>query len=114
MESLAKSKFGACFTCKFSPPLSLHFHKTFCHKKHFSSFSAHRKLLAATFSCSHAGMKALFLRLFALPLAMSLMWIFYSNVGDDAKGFYSKSAMILNILGLAYGAGVWVTVSLCK
>lgn len=34
---------------------------------------------------------------------MSLMWIFYSNVGDDAKGFYSKSAMILNILGLAYG-----------
>lgn len=45
---------------------------------------------------------------------MSLMWVFYSNVGDDAKGFYSKSAMILNILGLAYGAGVWVTISLCK
>lgn len=58
-------------------------------------------------------MKALFLRLFALPVAMSLMWVFYSNVGDDAKGFYSKSAMILNILGLAYGAGVWVTLSLC-
>lgn len=72
------------------------------------------KLLAATFSCSHSGLKNLFLRLFALPLAMSLMWIFYSNVGDDAKGFYSKSAMILNILGLSYGAGVWVTVSLCK
>lgn len=44
---------------------------------------------------------------------MSLMWVFYSNVGDDSKGFYSKSAMILNILGLAYGAGVWVTISLC-
>lgn len=73
-----------------------------------------RKLLAATFSCGHAGLKSLFLRLFALPLAMSLMWIFYSNVGDDAKGFYSKSAMILNILGLSYGAGVWVTVSLCR
>lgn len=40
--------------------------------------------------------------------------MFYSNVGDDAKGFFSKSAMILNILGLAYGAGVWVTISLCK
>lgn len=59
-------------------------------------------------------MKSLFLRLFALPVAMSFMWIFYSNVGDDAKGFYSKSAMILNILGLTYGAGVWVTLSLCK
>lgn len=59
-------------------------------------------------------MKSLFLRLFALPLSMSLMWIFYSSVGDDAKGFYSKSSMILNILGLAYGAGVWVTISLCK
>ena len=45
---------------------------------------------------------------------MSLMWIFYSSVGDDAKGFYSKSAMIMNVLGLAYGAGVWVTISLCK
>lgn len=78
------------------------------------TFIDFRKLLAATFSCGHAGLKALFLRLFALPIAMSLMWIFYSNVGDDAKGFYSKSSMILNILGLAYGAGVWVTVSLCK
>lgn len=74
----------------------------------------YRKLLAATFSCSHAGLKSLFLRLFALPAAMGLMWIFYSNVGDDAKGFYSKSAMIMNVLGLAYGAGVWVTISLCK
>lgn len=73
-----------------------------------------RKLLAATFSCSHAGLKALFLRLFALPAAMGLMWIFYSNIGDDSKGFYSKSAMILNILALAYGAGIWATLSLCK
>lgn len=45
---------------------------------------------------------------------MSLMWIMYSYVGDDAKGFYSKSSMILNILGLAYGTGAWVTLSLCK
>lgn len=82
-------------------------------KMGLSTIRYFRKLLAATFSCSHAGMKALFLRLFALPVAMSLMWVFYSNVGDDAKGFYSKSAMILNILGLAYGAGVWVTLSLC-
>lgn len=87
---------------------------------HFSLFEINknslgsRKLLAATFSCSHAGLKALFLRLFALPLAMSLMWIFYSSVGDDAKGFYSKSSLILNVLGLAYASGVWVTISLCK
>lgn len=77
-------------------------------------FSRNRKLLAATFSCSHAGLKALFLRLFALPAAMSLMWILYSNVGDDSKGFYSKSSMILNVLALAYGAGIWATLSLCK
>lgn len=58
-------------------------------------------------------MKALFLRLFAMPLAMGIMWIFYSNVGDDSKGFFSKSSMILNVLGLAYGAGIWTTISLC-
>lgn len=73
-----------------------------------------RKLLASTFSCGHAGLKTLFLRLFALPLTMSMMWIFYSNVEDDAKGFYSKNAMILNILAMSYFAGVWVTISLCE
>lgn len=74
----------------------------------------YRKILAQTFSCGHAGLKTLFLRLFALPLAMGLMWIFYHKVGDDAKGFYSKSGLILNVLGLAYGTGAWVTISLCE
>lgn len=82
--------------------------------ENFYNFLAHRKLLAATFSCSHAGLKSLFLRLFALPVAMSIMWILYSDVSDNSRGFYSKSSMILKILGLAYGSGVWVTISLCK
>lgn len=90
------------------------FNKCLTKKRIIVTQSVCRKLLAATFSCSHAGLKSLFLRLLALPAAMSLMWIFYSSVGDDAKGFYSKSAMIMNVLGLAYGAGVWVTISLCK
>lgn len=46
-------------------------------------------------------------------MAMGLMWLFYNKVGDDSKGFYSKSGLILNVLGLAYGAGAWVTISLC-
>lgn len=77
-------------------------------------FRIQRKILAQTFSCGHAGLKTLFLRLFALPLAMCLMWAYYNKVGDDAKGFYSKSGLILNVLGLAYGTGAWVTISLCK
>lgn len=47
-------------------------------------------------------------------MAMGLMWIFYNKIGDDSKGFYSKSGLILNVLGLSYGAGAWVTISLCK
>lgn len=45
---------------------------------------------------------------------MAMMWIFYSDVHDDAKGFYSKNGMILNVLALSYFAGVWVTISLCE
>lgn len=74
----------------------------------------YRKILAQTFSCGHAGLKTLYLRLFALPMAMGLMWFFYNKVGDDEKGFYSKSGLILNVLGLAYGTGAWVTISLCE
>ncbi|XP_073815211.1 ATP-binding cassette sub-family G member 5 [Musca autumnalis] len=70
------------------------------------------KLLASTFSCGTSGMKTLFLRLFILPLAMSLMWLFYTNVGDDSHGFFSKNGMILNVLGLAYGCGILSTISL--
>ncbi|XP_063705688.1 ATP-binding cassette sub-family G member 5 [Culicoides brevitarsis] len=70
------------------------------------------RLLAATFSCSHAGMKALFLRLFALPFMMGLIWLIYHQVGDDKQGFFSKNGMILNILGLSYGTGILTTISL--
>ncbi|KXJ71988.1 hypothetical protein RP20_CCG019201 [Aedes albopictus] len=70
------------------------------------------RLLAATFSCGYAGMKAMFLRLLALPVVMGLMWLFYSEAGDDAHGFFSKSGMILSIIGLSYGVGIWTTISL--
>lgn len=71
------------------------------------------KLLASTFSCGVAGMHALFLRLFLLSLAMSTLWLFYWNIGqDDSYGFFSKNGMILNVIGLAYGCGILTTVSL--
>ncbi|CAD7092218.1 unnamed protein product [Hermetia illucens] len=70
------------------------------------------KLLASTFSCGVVGLKSLILRLFLLPLAMSLMWLFYSNVGNDSHGFFSKNGMILNIIGLSYGCGILTTISL--
>ncbi|TMW40664.1 hypothetical protein DOY81_014256 [Sarcophaga bullata] len=67
------------------------------------------KLLASTFSCGMAGMKSLFLRLFVLPIAMALMWLFYTNIGH---GFFSKNGMILNIIGLSYGCGILSTITL--
>lgn len=90
-------------------------------------------MLAVNFSCGSTGLKSLFLRLFALPLAIGSMWIFYSNVGvcircikhsiysvydnvafqDDSKGFYSKNGMILNVLGVSYGCGILSTISIC-
>ncbi|XP_059219736.1 ATP-binding cassette sub-family G member 5 [Stomoxys calcitrans] len=70
------------------------------------------KLLASTFACGAAGMKTLFLRLFILPLAMSLMWLFYTNVGDDSHGFFTKNGLILNVIGLAYGCGILCTITL--
>ncbi|XP_065371681.1 ATP-binding cassette sub-family G member 5 [Calliphora vicina] len=70
------------------------------------------KLLASTFSCGMAGMKSLCLRLFILPIAMASMWLFYTTVGDDAHGFFSKNGMILNIIGLSYGCGILSTISL--
>lgn len=75
------------------------------------------------------------MRLILLPLAMSLMWLFYNNVGvnriiklisdsilkeivipfkDDAHGFFSKNGLILNIIGLSYGCGILVTITLCE
>ncbi|XP_060650469.1 ATP-binding cassette sub-family G member 5 [Drosophila nasuta] len=70
------------------------------------------KLLASTFSCGVVGMKTLFLRMLLLPLAMSLMWAFYTNVGDTPSGFFTKNGLILNILGLSYGCGILTTISL--
>uniref|UniRef100_A0A6B2EL93 Putative transporter abc superfamily breast cancer resistance protein n=1 Tax=Phlebotomus kandelakii TaxID=1109342 RepID=A0A6B2EL93_9DIPT len=69
------------------------------------------RLLASTFSCGYAGMKNLFLRLFALPLAMCTLWLFYTNLKDDQKGFFSKSGMVLNVLGMAYGSGILTTIT---
>lgn len=40
----------------------------------------HRKLLASTFSSGFAGLKAIFLRLLALPIAMCFLWIFYRDI----------------------------------
>ncbi|XP_033244502.1 ATP-binding cassette sub-family G member 5 isoform X1 [Drosophila miranda] len=70
------------------------------------------KLLASTFSCGLVGMKTLFLRLLLLPIALSILWAFYTNVGDDAHGFFTRNGMILNILGLSYGCGILTTISL--
>ncbi|KAG4069890.1 hypothetical protein HA402_009597 [Bradysia odoriphaga] len=70
------------------------------------------KMLAVNFSCGSTGLKSLFLRLLALPLAIGSMWIFYSNIGDDSKGFYSKNGMILNVLGISYGCGILTTMSI--
>lgn len=33
---------------------------------------------------------------------------------SDSRGFYTKNGLILNILGLSYGAGMLSTVTLCK
>uniref|UniRef100_A0A182VZ54 ABC-2 type transporter transmembrane domain-containing protein n=1 Tax=Anopheles minimus TaxID=112268 RepID=A0A182VZ54_9DIPT len=70
------------------------------------------RLLAATFSCGYAGMKALFLRLLAMPATMGLLWIFYGQTGDDAHGFFSKGGLILSVLALSYGVGIWATITL--
>lgn len=76
------------------------------------------------------GLKTMFLRIFVLPTLLSILWLFYSNVGviyslnsnaidlislilqDDKHGFFSKNSMVLNILGLSYGAGILTTMSL--
>jgi hypothetical protein len=39
------------------------------------------RLLASTFSCGLTGLKTMFLRIFALPLFLSLLWLLYSDVG---------------------------------
>lgn len=39
------------------------------------------RLLASTFSCGMTGLKTMFLRIFVLPTLLSILWLFYSNVG---------------------------------
>ncbi|KAG5671621.1 hypothetical protein PVAND_001814 [Polypedilum vanderplanki] len=70
------------------------------------------RLLASTFSCGGTGLKTLFLRILALPTFLSLLWIFYNNIGDDSHGFFSKNSLVLNVLGFSYGVGILTTVSL--
>ena len=43
------------------------------------------RLLASTFSCGMSGVKTIFLRVFALPALLSILWLFYSNVGVIIK-----------------------------
>lgn len=59
-------------------------------------------------------MKHLALRLFAMPLAMCLLWLFYTNIGDDSHGLFSKNGMILNIIALTIGSSVLTTISICE
>lgn len=39
------------------------------------------RLLASTFSCGLTGLKTLSLRVFAIPVALSILWLLYSQVG---------------------------------
>jgi ATP-binding cassette, subfamily G (WHITE), member 5 (sterolin 1) len=39
------------------------------------------RMLASTFSCGLSGLKTLFMRVFTLPLTLSMLWLFYSHVG---------------------------------
>lgn len=73
-----------------------------------------RRLLASTFSCSAAGLTTLILRLFTMPLALCSLWLFYTNIGDDSHGLFSKNGLILNILGLTLGSSILTTISICR
>lgn len=55
------------------------------------------RLLASTFSCGLSGLKTLFLRVFALPLSLSILWLFYSQVGVR-KLFKSTPKIMINHL----------------
>lgn len=81
MANLESLKFGLCSICK----------STQCstdHRRGLILSLCFRKLLASTFSCGVVGMKTLFLRLLLLPIAMSILWAFYANVGvSNLKDF---------------------------
>lgn len=49
------------------------------------------RLLASTFSCGLSGLKNLFLRIFALPVSLSILWLFYSQVGVTKERFFIES-----------------------
>lgn len=59
-------------------------------------------------------MKNLALRLLALPLTMCLLWLFYTNIGDDSHGLFSKNGLVLNILGLTIGSSILTTICICE
>jgi ATP-binding cassette, subfamily G (WHITE), member 5 (sterolin 1) len=43
------------------------------------------RMLASTFSCGLSGLKTIFLRIFAMPVALSILWLFYSQVGVSKR-----------------------------
>lgn len=45
---------------------------------------------------------------------MCMLWLFYTNIGDDSHGLFSKNGMILNILGLTIGSSILTTISICE
>lgn len=45
----------------------------------------YRKILAVTFSFGTVGLKTIFYRLFFLPIAVALLWIYYSAINVNRK-----------------------------
>lgn len=52
------------------------------------------RMLASTFSCGLSGLKTLFLRIFAMPVALSILWLFYSQVGVIEIKSLAKQVLI--------------------
>jgi ATP-binding cassette, subfamily G (WHITE), member 5 (sterolin 1) len=48
------------------------------------------RMLASTFSCGLSGLKTIFLRIFAMPVALSILWLFYSQVGVRRRKLLMK------------------------
>lgn len=44
-------------------------------------WTLYMRLLSSTFSCGMTGLKTFFLRIFVLPLALSTLWMLYSDIG---------------------------------
>lgn len=96
MANLESLKFGLCSICKLTHCI------TDLTKQIFILSLCFRKLLASTFSCGVVGMKTLFLRLLLLPIAMSILWAFYANVGvsnlSDFQQVIIKDSLLVRMM----------------